>query len=210
MQSLTHPTVNIIRKEKDDAVRIKIGLRNNRLISLRESLALTQKTLAKKTGIHPSIINEYECLRRKPTQISKKTNVAIWQKSALDLALFFNVDVEWLFPVELDKVKIRDIVVTGSVEKMPSYFLNNDIPPVLTGMDFNEKIELQKQIKKVMLSISPREEKVLMMRFFEDKTLEEVGRALGIGPARIRQIEAKGLRKLRRPSSSKYLKEFYE
>jgi len=73
---------------------------------------------------------------------------------------------------------------------------------------------LAAQLAEVMQSLSPREEKVLRLRFgLEDgrtRTLEEVGIAFGVTRERIRQIEAKALRKLRHPSRSKKLKEFLE
>ena len=73
---------------------------------------------------------------------------------------------------------------------------------------------LGEQTRKVLTSLTPREEKVLRMRFGigekSDHTLEEVGRDFDVTRERIRQIEAKALRKLRHPSRSKKLKSFIE
>jgi len=73
---------------------------------------------------------------------------------------------------------------------------------------------LGEQTRKVLTSLTPREEKVLRMRFGigekSDHTLEEVGRDFDVTRERIRQIEAKALRKLRHPSRSKKLKGFVE
>ncbi|MBX7136752.1 MAG: RNA polymerase sigma factor RpoD [Oligoflexia bacterium] len=75
-------------------------------------------------------------------------------------------------------------------------------------------MNLQEQTRKVLATLTPREEKVLRMRFGigekSDHTLEEVGQNFDVTRERIRQIEAKALRKLRHPSRSKKLRSFVE
>ena len=75
-------------------------------------------------------------------------------------------------------------------------------------------ILLREQLEEVLETLTPREKKVLQLRFgLEDgrsRTLEEVGQHFGVTRERIRQIEAKALRKLRHPSRSKKLKDFLE
>jgi len=76
------------------------------------------------------------------------------------------------------------------------------------------KANLSEQTARVLSTLTPREEKVLRMRFGigekSDHTLEEVGQDFAVTRERIRQIEAKALRKLRHPSRSKKLKSFVE
>ena len=73
---------------------------------------------------------------------------------------------------------------------------------------------LREQLMEVLDTLTPREEKVLRLRFgLEDgrsRTLEEVGKEFNVTRERIRQIEAKALRKLRHPSRSKKLKDFLD
>ena len=73
---------------------------------------------------------------------------------------------------------------------------------------------LREQLIDVLDSLTPREQKVLKLRFGLDdgraRTLEEVGKEFEVTRERIRQIEAKALRKLRHPSRSKKLKDFLE
>ena len=73
---------------------------------------------------------------------------------------------------------------------------------------------LKEQLAEVLSTLTPREEKVLRLRFgLEDgrsRTLEEVGKEFNVTRERIRQIEAKALRKLRHPSRSKKIKDFLE
>ena len=75
-------------------------------------------------------------------------------------------------------------------------------------------MNLAEQTRKVLSTLTPREEKVLRMRFGigekSDHTLEEVGQDFEVTRERIRQIEAKALRKLRHPSRSRRLKSFIE
>jgi RNA polymerase primary sigma factor len=73
---------------------------------------------------------------------------------------------------------------------------------------------LKEQLSDVLKTLTPREEKVLRLRFGLDdgrpRTLEEVGKEFNVTRERIRQIEAKALRKLRHPSRSKKLKDFLD
>jgi len=86
----------------------------------------------------------------------------------------------------------------------------NALPPV----DAASKQLLKEQIEDVLHTLTPREQRVLQLRFgLEDgrsRTLEEVGREFNVTRERIRQIEAKALRKLRHPSRSRKLKDYLE
>lgn len=85
---------------------------------------------------------------------------------------------------------------------------------MLSPSDAVTNVNLSEQTRKVLATLTTREEKVLRMRFgigeASDHTLEEVGQDFNVTRERIRQIEAKALRKLRHPSRSKRLKAFIE
>jgi RNA polymerase primary sigma factor len=85
---------------------------------------------------------------------------------------------------------------------------------VASPVDAVINLNLSEQTRKALATLTPREEKVLRMRFGigekADHTLEEVGQDFAVTRERIRQIEAKALRKLRHPSRRKELKSFIE
>jgi len=90
-------------------------------------------------------------------------------------------------------------------------FIPDDVPAPSEAAAY---AMLKEQLMEVLSTLTPREEKVLRLRFGLDdgraRTLEEVGREFKVTRERIRQIEAKALRKLRHPSRSKKLKDYLD
>ena len=110
-------------------------------------------------------------------------------------------------PISLDKTneeEENESTLMGFVEDTDSPSPENDL---------SDK-ELQKQLREVLKSLSPREARIVRMRFGIDfnvnHTLEEIGEDFSLSRERVRQIEAKALRKLRHPIRSKKLKTFLE
>lgn len=126
--------------------------------------------------------------------------------------------------MEVSPEKVREIVKVsqlpislespiGEEEDSPlgnSIEDRNAMPPVEAA----SKQLLKEQIEDVLFTLTPREQRVLQLRFGLDdgrsRTLEEVGREFNVTRERIRQIEAKALRKLRHPSRSRKLKDYLE
>jgi len=126
--------------------------------------------------------------------------------------------------MEVSSEKVREIVKVsqlpislespiGEEEESPlgnSIEDRNALPPV----DIASKQLLKEQIEDALGTLTPREQRVLQLRFgLEDgrsRTLEEVGAEFNVTRERIRQIEAKALRKLRHPSRSRKLKDYLE
>lgn len=83
----------------------------------------------------------------------------------------------------------------------------NNIPDETDPLEIYGKKEMQRAITQALSKLSPKEEQLLRMRFFLDMTLDEISKKYNVTRERVRQIEAKGLRKLKHPA--KNLKRFY-
>jgi RNA polymerase primary sigma factor len=114
--------------------------------------------------------------------------------------------VEEVFRAILDPIALQTPI--GDEDTELEDFIGDKTSP--SPYSDAETIEASEQLQRVLRTLSPKEEKVIKMRFGigadRDHTLEEVGRYLSITRERVRQIEAKALRKLKHPSRLKALK----
>lgn len=117
---------------------------------------------------------------------------------------------------EIMKIAQEPVSLATPIGEEEDSFLGDFIPDdeAPAPADAAAYLLLKEQLEDVLETLTPREEKVLRLRFGLDdgrpRTLEEVGQVFGVTRERIRQIEAKALRKLRHPSRSKKLKDFLE
>lgn len=168
---------------------------------------LSQYDLGKMIGACGSTIQQIETMRKWP-----KTNVAY------QIADILEVDIENLFPKWMEDKLVKrgsNLNVYMNIERV-ALEAAASVPSLLSGSDVVDKeIDrklMEKNIREVLDTISPKERRVLVERFGlygnEPKDLEAVGRMFNVTRERIRQIEAKALRKLRHPSRSNGLKDY--
>ena len=114
-----------------------------------------------------------------------------------------------ILKISQDPISLETPVGEEDDSNVGNFIPDDDAP---SPSDQAADVLLKEQIEEVMETLTPREARVLRLRFgLEDgrtRTLEEVGREFMVTRERIRQIEAKALRKLRHPSRSKKLKDF--
>jgi RNA polymerase primary sigma factor len=154
------------------------------------------ETMNKITKVTISLFQE---LGREPNleEISNKAGLPL--EKVRKIMKVSNEPISIETPIGDDESKLGDFIADP---KSPSPFME------LVG------ISLKEEIDKVLSTLTPREEKVIKMRLGigekTDYTLEEVGEVFGLTRERIRQIEAKALRKLKHPSRRKRLESFLE
>ena len=115
---------------------------------------------------------------------------------------------------EVIKISQEPVSLETPIGEEDDSHLGDFVPDerMMSPEDYATAELLKEELDNVLLTLTEREEKVLKLRFgLEDgqcRTLEEVGQIFGVTRERIRQIEAKALRKMRHPSRSKKLKDF--
>ena len=139
-------------------------------------------------------------LGRDPTNAEIAERMGISENKVIEIQKIAQDPVSLESPVgEEDESRISDFVEDESI-KSPTDNAAQDI--------------LKTQLLQVIETLTPREQKVIRLRYGLDdnhpRTLEEVGKEFNVTRERIRQIEAKALRKLRHPNRSKKLQDFYE
>ncbi len=136
------------------------------------------------------------------------------EPSADEIAIEIDMPVDKvreIMRVAQEPVSLETPIGEEEDSHLGDFIPDNDAP---APADAASHTMLREQLSDVLSTLTPREEKVLRLRFgLEDgrsRTLEEVGREFNVTRERIRQIEAKALRKLRHPSRSRKLKDYLD
>ena len=155
------------------------------------------ETINKLVRVSRQLVQE---LGREPTpeELAKELNMSIDK-------------VREISKISQEPVSLETPIGEEEDSHLGDFIPDDDAPAPSEAASF---VLLKEQLVEVLKTLAPREEKVLRLRFGLDdgkqRTLEEVGQEFNVTRERIRQIEAKALRKLRHPSRSKKLKDYLD
>lgn len=174
----------ITRAIADQARTIRIPVH---MVETINKLIRVSRQLLQSLGREPS-----------PEEIAKEMDVSVDR-------------VREIMKIAQEPVSLETPIGEEEDSHLGDFIEDHDAPAPAEAASF---VLLKEQLEDVLDTLTEREEKVLRLRFGLDdgraRTLEEVGKNFGVTRERIRQIEAKALRKLRHPSRSKKLKDFLE
>jgi DNA-directed RNA polymerase sigma subunit (sigma70/sigma32) len=175
-------------------LRLEMRLKNNRLITAREELGYESvAAFCRASGMHQSLVGRYENLKESPLTKNKDG----WKPSAKQLAAFFGLSCEYLWPESLEKVVQTSVVKKMDVDSFQNLLNAQCTPEELLG----DKEELER-VQRSMKGLPPMQNFILKRHFGLDgepeETLEEIGDKFCLSRERIRSIEAQGLGHIRR------------
>lgn len=189
-------------------VRAKCGL----MVKFREDMGgITAKVAAEMTGIRHSTWSAYECLRKDPrgawhpsvlTPARNSNNGSIWKPTALKIAHMLGENPEDIWTD--DVLAIKQPVINRDVDALA--LASAAESPLALPSAVVADAEMRRDVSAALDTLTDRERRIVRMRLWDDMTFEEVGEVFGIMPTRIRQIEAKAMRKLRHKSRAEGLK----
>jgi len=186
--------------ERRSEVRVEARLKNNVLWHAIYDKWPSVAAFSEETGISMTAIHNYVGLRKSPVLKDGQ-----WSRTAERIADALGTLVEDLFPLRLYEMETTRAVVEIPLSALPpsSEELRSLLP---APEDVVAAGELRSTVAEILGTLTEREAAVLRSRFGigeEPRTLRDIGEDLGVQQERIRQIEAKALRKLRHSSRSK-------
>jgi RNA polymerase primary sigma factor len=207
--------VNYATPEDTKAYRVKITVKNNLLLTAIEqagyksaaefarAIGLTEQRVSALVALRNAPINQDGEFSPNAKRIMEALGAApsdLWTTEQLNMKLKRNTKEDFFSAPTIQAI------LGGNVAQLEgSVYEESEKPEEVLN-----KKELKAELEKVLGTLTPRETKVLQLRFGLDgcgeHTLEEIGDMLDIGKERVRQIEAKALRKMRDPSRSKAFK----
>jgi RNA polymerase primary sigma factor len=187
--------------------RIEIKVKNNRLLSQMEKAGyFSVAKFAEAIGMNRSVIDRI--VRMRSAALDEE---GYYRPEALKIAEFLNCTPHDIYPpAQMRQVlTVNTAQVTANANEMDS--LTSSLRTLAFSPEQKMILDEAKQaLKQLMLTLTPREHRILDLRFGltngEEKTLEDIGSMFGLSRDRIRQIEQKALRKLKHPANSRELR----
>lgn len=190
----------------DKEIRIEARVRNNVLWHAIYDQWSSVAEFCKEHDISMASIGNLLNLKKSPLGRQSGT----WRPIVLKIAKILGFSPEELFPLALYKVERVRVVIEMPFTSLPDMRELKRLPaPRRPDEDVIDE-ELRAKVRKVLDTLTPREKIVIEGHILDDESIEEIGKKLRVGKARVHQIVKKALYKLRLPRRSKYLKPFID
>ena len=185
--------------------RVKVGIRNNLLLKAIEGTGCKSVAeFCRNNGLNVNYVNSIVCMRVAP--LNKSGEFSQIAKELMEVLGACPTD---LWTVEQLTIKLSKNSVERDIDfaSMQAALGCNSGFPIITELPESaaQSSELKKIIKQSLDGLTMRERQVISMRHGQDMMLTEIADDIGVGKERVRQIEAKALRKLRDPNRFKSL-----
>ena len=186
-----------------DEYSVKVTVRNNLILRRMKQLGIkTQTELAMQSGLDHRTVGMLIGLKKRPVSVY----TGEWLDSAFALSSALQTE-----PEELWTEKQRGMALGRNSREVS---MSEDAVAQLASGNGTEqmvqKVLTSKEVAKTLEVLTPRQQDIINRRFFDGETLDEVAIHHGVHRERIRQIEAKALRKLKHPRNAHLLKDIYE
>lgn len=175
---------------------VKVSVRNNLILQRMKQLGIPNQTaLGNISGLGQAVVNQFVNMNRPPVDRWSGE----WTDNAFTLSAALQTE-----PEDLWTEKQKGMALERNWREIS--MSEDAVMQLATGQGTEQIVQGvldAEAVGKAIQTLDEREQKVITGRFFEDKTLDDLGDDLGISRERIRQIEARAIRKLKQPSIAK-------
>lgn len=174
---------------------LQLKIKNARLLNvMRERGYNTAADLSRATGIAQNVIGEFLNLK----SVAYASDTMKLRKPVEQLCDFLGVGVDEIFPPDnlYAPLMRNSFAAQVTTDELDRALTSENLDPAKILLEQSLNIDTMLDAAE----LTPLERRVIESRFIEEKTLREVGKEIDKGPERVRQIESKALRKIRRPN----------
>jgi RNA polymerase sigma factor (sigma-70 family) len=191
--------------------RVEVKVKNNRLLEQLEKAGFESiADFSRKTGINQGLVGDYANMKEKAL-----TKDGQYKPSVLRLSEALKCMPEDLFPTAQLTQKLATNKQFFTANESELFDLTSSLRSAAMSPERQlMQSDANRVVKQLLLTLTPREQRLLDLRFGltdgEEKTLDQVADLFGIHRERVRQIQAKAMRKMKHPFRSRQLREYYE
>lgn len=173
----------------DKDFNLKVTVRNGRLLKAIRKRYESVADLARQMGRSAASINSVVTMTVKPI------NRNGWTELALDVAAMVGKNPEDLWPAYMREIKLKRSSAEVSIDL-------NSVKQIMADGSSEKNLSQISAIKQFSAELSPREERLFRLRWVDNHTLDECGELFGVSRERVRQIEAKTFRKMKKKATA--------